>query len=183
MKNSQSKPILLSAILASLFLFAGLGHAGLYKGLDDEGNVVYSDTPFHNAEKITPPAITVVQPTKVPPEEKVAEEDKTGETKYTKFLITAPKNDDTIWNEPQLMVSLRLKPSLDTKSGHRIWLLMDGKPLVKNSQSLSLPIGRADRGSHSIQAQIRNPKGKILSRTKPVTIHIKNTVVPRKAPR
>jgi len=59
--------------------------------------------------------------------------------------------------------------------------MMDGKPLVKKSRSLLLQIGRADRGEHTLQGQVRNEKGKIIKRTKSITVHIKNTVVQRRA--
>ena len=158
-------------------------HAGLYKGLDDEGNVLYSDTPFDNAKKITPPAITIIDAPKIPQKkiEAPAEEEQKTTTKYTRLFISSPKNDQVIWNEPALTVTAQLTPALDITAGHRTWLIMDGKALVKNSQSLSLPIGRADRGSHTIQVQVRNKKGKTLRRSKSIKIHIKNTVVQRKA--
>ena len=73
----------------------------------------------------------------------------TAETNTHNFSISAPVNDQTIWNEPDLMVSLKLTPALNTAEGHTTWLLMDGKPIVKNSQSLSLQIGRSDRGQHT----------------------------------
>ncbi len=159
-------------------------NAGLYKGLDTEGNVVYSDKPFENSEQMTPPPITVVDAPKVIAKEAVEEiDEKPPETRYTHLSIKSPENNQTIWNEPALMVSLSLKPALDIEQGHRTWLIMDGKPLVKNSQSLTLPIGRADRGQHQLQAQVRNNKGKILKSSNSIQIHIKNSVVPVKAPR
>ncbi len=173
----KMKNTILKSLLTTLFLFTLTSHAGFYKGLDEEGNVLYSDAPFENAEKITPPPITVIDAPKVKPKPEVVEEEKQAETKYKKFSITAPKNDQTIWNEPALTVSLQLSPALATAEGHNIWLMMDGKPLVKKSQSLSLQIGRADRGEHKLQAQIRNKKGKIIKRTKTVTVYIQNTVV------
>ena len=177
------KNTILKSLLATLLLFSFTSNAGLYKGLDEAGNVVYSDTPFNNAEEITPPPITVVDAPKVKPKQEVVEEEKQAETKYTKFSITAPKNDQTIWNESALAVSLQLNPALATAEGHNIWLIMDGKPLVKKSQSLSLQIGRADRGTHTLQAQVRNKKGSVIKSTKSIKVHIKNTVIPRKAPR
>jgi len=177
------KSVILNSLLAPLILLTFASHAGLYKGLDEEGNVVYSDTPFDNAEKITPPAITIIDAPKVIPKKEIVEEEKPAETKYTNFRITAPKNNQTIWNEPQLIVTLQLTPALDKKQGHTTWLIMDGKALVKKSQSLLLPIGRADRGAHTLQAQVRNQKGKIIKRTKSIKVHIKNTVITRKAPR
>ena len=168
-------------IVLSLFFialpFGFTAHAGLYKGLDEEGNVVYSDKPFTDSQVFTPPPLTVVDAPKVQPKEAIVEEEKAVETKYTAFSISAPTSQQVIWNEPDLTVTMQLKPALSTAEGHNIWLLMDGKPLVKNSQSLSLQIGRADRGEHQIQGQVRNKKGKIIKRTQSVTIHIKNTVI------
>ncbi len=174
MKNN----ILFTLTIAALFItFAA--DAGLYKGLDEEGNVVYSDKPFADSEKFTPPPITVIQAPKIPPKEESTEEQPVTETTYKKLSIAAPTDDQTIWNEPQLIVSLRLAPALDIAAGHTTWLLMDGKPLVKNSQSLTLQIGRSDRGSHTLTAQVRNKKGKILKSSRSITVHIKNTVITR----
>ena len=174
---------LISNILSlCLLTFTYSLHAGLYKGLDEEGNVVYSDEPFTDSEEFTPPAITVVKPTEIPIKEKPVAEEETSETIYTNLSITSPTNDQTIWNEPQLTVSLQTEPVLNTNEGHSIWLLMDGAPLVKNSTNLSLQLGRAERGSHSLQAQIRNQEGKILKSSQAITIHIKHAVI-KKQPR
>lgn len=177
------KNALLINLLIINILFGFSAQADLYKGLDESGNVVYSDKPFDDAETFTPPPLSIIDATKVPAKEEVAEEEEVSETKYTTFSILAPTSQQTIWNEPDLTVKLLVKPDLNTAEGHNIWLLMDGKPLVKNSPSLSLQIGRADRGEHQIQAQIKNEKGKIIKSSPSVTIHIKNTVVPRPGPR
>lgn len=176
------KNIFLYSLLFLALAFTFTVNAGFYKGLDEEGNVTYSDKPFDNSEKITPPSLTVMDAPKVKPKEEVKEEP-VEKFKYTDFDITAPTNNQTIWNEPDLTVTLRLKPELNIEMGHKIWLLMDKKPLVKNSQSTSLQIGRSDRGAHQLQAQVRDEKGKIVARTRPIVVHIKNTVVPRPAPR
>lgn len=179
MKNTFYKSLLITAVL-----FTAPTTAGLYKGLDEEGNVIYSDKPFDNSEQFTPPSLTIIDAPKVAPkEEPAAEEEKPAETKYTTFSIAAPKNGQTIWNEPDLMVALKLNPALSIAEGHTAWLLMDGKPLVKKSESLLMQIGRSDRGEHTLQAQVRNKNGKILKSTKSITVYIKNTVVPRKQPR
>ena len=178
MLGFMKKAIFKSFLLAILF-YAVTADAGLYKGLDDEGNVVYSDKPFENAQKFTPPSLTIVNTPKAAAKKEVLEEEKTAEFKYTDFDIISPKDNQTIWNEPDLGVAVQLKPALNTAEGHNIWLLMDGKPLVKNSQSLLLPIGRADRGAHQLQAQVRDEAGKIVVRTSTVIVHIKNSVVSR----
>jgi len=175
--------ITLNNLLLVTLIFAFPANAELYKGLDAEGNVVYSDKPFNNSKQFTPPALTVMDAPKVPAKTAEVAEDVTAETKYTNFSIAAPKNNETIWNNPQLTVSLKITPALNVAEGHTTWLLMDGKPLVKKSQSLQLQISQADRGEHKLQAQVRNKKGKIIKRTKTVTVHIRNTVVPRASAR
>ncbi|MBL4711183.1 MAG: DUF4124 domain-containing protein [Gammaproteobacteria bacterium] len=183
LKRFLIRKLLILCLLTPALLCLSVANAGLYKGQDAEGNTAYSDTPFRNAKEITPPNISVVDAPNVPVKANVVEEkDVVTETKYTKFKIIAPKNNATIWNEPQLTVSLQLKPDLDIASGHNVWLIMDGKPLIKNQRSLKLQIGRADRGSHTIKAQIRNKKGKVIRSSKTISIHIKNTVVQRTVP-
>jgi hypothetical protein len=177
----RMKNIILKSLFVPVLLFAITVNAGFYKGLDEEGNVVYSDKPFENSKIITPPAITVMDAPKIQPKEEPVAEEKAAEFKYTQFDIVAPVNDQVIWNEPDLIVKVRLTPDLNVAENHGIWLLMDGKPLVKNSQNLSLPIGRSDRGAHQLQAQVRNKEGKIIVRTRTIIVHIKNTVVPRPA--
>lgn len=172
MKNIISRSLLITALL-----FTFTVDAGLYKGLDDEGNVVYSDQPFDDAQAFTPPSLTVFDAPKAEAKKKAVEEEKTAEFKYTDFDIVSPKNNQTLWNEADPTVSLQLKPALNTAEGHNIWLLMNGKPLVKNSQNMSLPMGRTDRGAHQLQAQVRDKQGKIIARTRAIVIHIKNSVI------
>ena len=167
---------LLPALLLSFTV-----HAGLYKGLDEEGNVIYSDTPFDNSEQFTPPPLTVVEPTKVAPKEEAVEEEKKPETVYTTFTITSPKNEETIRNEPNVVVNMVLDPELAINEGHSIWLLLDGRPLIKKTKSLSLPIGRLNRGTHTLQAQVRNSAGKAVISTKPVKVYIHQTSVTTRA--
>ena len=171
MKNTLLKSLLIT------FIFNFTVDAGLYKGLDDEGNIVYSDQPFDDAEEFTPPSLTIFDTPKTKAKKKAVEEEKTAEFKYTDFDIVSPKNNQTLWNEADPTISLQLKPALNTAEGHNIWLLMNGKPVVKNSQSLSLQIGRTDRGAHQLQAQVRDKQGKIVARTRTIVIHIKNSVI------
>lgn len=173
-------------ILSIKFLFIVLicsasAHAGLYKGLDADGNTAYADKPFTNAEEITPPSITIVDPVKAPAKEAI-EESETEEFKYTQFSISSPTDQQTIRNEPSLTVLLNLKPALNTAESHTIWLFMDGKPIIKNSKSLALAVGRAERGEHQFQAHIRNKAGKVIKQTQAVTVNVKNTFIQRKAP-
>lgn len=150
-------------------------YAVLYRGVDAEGKVVYSDTPFEDAEKFTPPPISVVDTAKAKTNEaagKTAEEEKPVEFKYRDFDIVSPKNRDTIRDQFDIAVSLKLKPSLNVEQGHSIWLLVNGKPVIKKSKSLSLKIDRLERGAQNIHAQVRDKEGKVIVRTRTTVVFI-----------
>lgn len=169
-------------ILGSLLLFTIFASfsttAALYRGVDAEGKVVYSDTPFEDAEKFTPPAISVMDAPKVTRDAEAALEEKPAEFKYMSFDITSPTEKQTIRNEPDVVVKLGLKPGLNTEEGHTIWVTVDGKPVVKKSQYLTLSLGRLERGGHQLQAQIKNKQGKIVVRTRTTTIFVHQTSAP-----
>jgi len=179
---AQSMKKLIAITLISLFSFTL--HAGLYKGLDEAGNVVYSDTPFENSKKMTPPPISVVDAPKVEVKKKAEEvEDKSEAVKYTRFQITAPTNQQVMWNSDALSVSMALAPALNVGGGDYIALLLDGKTVVKRSASQFIQLPRVDRGEHKVQALIRNKQGKVVKRTRAVTFHAKQSVAIRKGPR
>ena len=172
------KNILLNSLLMFSLIASHVASAGLYKGLDAEGNVVYSDTPFEDAEKFTPPPLSVMDKPKVTADSKLEVDDKPAEFKYLDFDILSPAYNQTIRNEPDVTVSLNLKPGLNSEEGHSIWMLVDGKPVIKNSQDMTSKLGRLERGAHKLQAQIRDEQGKIVVRTRVTVVFIHQTSAP-----
>ena len=170
MKNTLS----LSLLVYTCF-FALTTGAALYKGVDADGNVVYSDKPFESAERFTPPPISVVDSPEGRVEEKPVGE-KLAEFKYLGFDIVSPVDKETIRNDPDIGVSFKITPGLNTEEGHTIWVLLDNKPVVKNAKTLSVKLGRLDRGAHRLQAQIRDKDGKPLVQTRVAVIFVKFTV-------
>jgi hypothetical protein len=186
MKNKTGF-IFLATMLLSI---NSMVNAGFYKSVDENGNIVYSDTPTPGAERLTPPAINTV-PARTPPKPEASEADKAADTeqaekkpptRYSKFSIVTPKNDDTIWdNNGSVPVTLQLEPALDTENGHTVWVYVDGFAEVKRSQSLNQPLSGIDRGTHKIRAEIRDTQRKTLKRTKTITVHLKRASALRPA--
>jgi hypothetical protein len=178
----------------SAIIFAGVAAAEYYKSVDEQGNIVYSDSPTPGAEQLEPPPISTVEGR--PVKEEITESDaeageqagdepvKKAPTRYTKFSIMQPKNDYTIWdNSGAIPVSLKLEPPLDTENGHSIWVYVDGSAVVRKSQSLVQPLSGIDRGTHKIRAEVRDEKRKTLKRTQNITVHLKRaTAIPRGGP-
>ena len=169
------KNILATGFIMSALVYMTVADAQLYKGVDADGKVVYSDKPFAAAEKYTPPPISVMDAAKVKVDEKKTEEKKPAEFKYISFDIVSPVNNQTIRNEPDVAVSLRIKPGLNTDENHRIWMMVNGKPVMKNTESLSFKVGRLDRGANELQAQIRDKSGKIVARTRTTVVFVHQT--------
>jgi len=176
MKHVIIKKSLLSSVLLFSLLSSGSAGAVLYRGVDAEGNVVYSDTPFEDAEKYTPPPISVVGSSKKKADENKggdkASEKKPAEFRYLDFDIVSPGNKETIRNEQDVKVTLKLNPALNTGKEHTIWLLMDNSPVVKNSLSTSLLIEQVDRGAHQLQALVKDKDGKVIVRTRPLVFFV-----------
>jgi hypothetical protein len=179
---------------SAALLFAGTVAAQFYKSVDEQGNIVYSDTPTPGAEQLKPPPISTVEGRPVQQEttatdtttEPQADEEaaKKPPTRYTKFTILQPENDATIWdNTGAVPLSLQLEPALDTENGHSIWVYVDGSAVVRKSQSLVQPLSNIDRGTHKIRAEVRDEKRKTLKRTQNITVHLKRaSSIPRRGP-
>lgn len=173
-------------------LSTGVTAARFYKSVDEDGNIVYSDTPTPGAEQLTPPPISTVESAPKPVEteagkagdESSEEPAKKPPTNYTRLRIVQPNNDDTIWdNTGAVPVALELEPPLDTENGHSVWVYVDGKAVVRKSQSLVQPLSGIDRGTHKIRAEIRDEKRKTLKRSQNVTVHLKRaSTIPRSGP-
>lgn len=187
----NTKHIILLLASASM-LCAGIASARFYKSIDEEGNIVYSDTPTPGAEQLTPPPISTVpgapkpkEPAEAKPGEEAGEEPaKKPPTKYSKFTIVSPSNEATIWdNNGAVPVSLQLEPPLDTENGHSVWVYVDGRAVVRKSQNLVQPLSGIDRGAHKIRAEVRDEKRKTLKRTRDITVHMKRaSSIPRGGP-
>ena len=181
-------------LASTAMIYAGVTNAQFYKSVDEQGNIVYSDTPMPGAEQLTPPPISTVE-SKPVPEKSSDEANNTSEagteepakkppTRYTKFSIVSPGNDATIWdNSGSVPVSLLLEPPLDTENSHSVWVYVDGRAMVRKSQSLVQPLSGIDRGTHKIRAEIRDSNRKTLKRTQNITVHLKRaTSIPRRGP-
>lgn len=166
--------ILSSSLFIFICFYAAMASSVLYKGVDADGNVVYSDKPFENAARYTAPPISIVDAPDASKDEEPVD-DEPAEFKYLGFDIVSPTDKQTIRNDPDISVSFKITPGLNTEENHTIWVLLDNKPVVKNATSTSVRIGRVDRGAHRLQAQIRDKDGKPLVQSGVAVIFVQQT--------
>lgn len=154
-----------------LSLLPALAAAGVYKWVDPDGTVHYSDKPQQGAEEVhvappqsyTPAPLPTFTPRPEPPKAPAV---------YRQFSITSPEPDASFWdNTGALAVSFSLEPALQTERGHKLVVLLDGQaqaPVAGTSTTLE----NVERGSHTLQGQITDATGTVLISSPSITVHL-----------
>ncbi len=174
MKNKFTHWIQL-VLLGSLLLLGHTAQAEMYKWVDEDGNVSYSDQPQHkDARKLEPFGDNTIPATPTPPKAQPtpAVPDKP-ETSYSLLQITSPEDDQAIQNNPgNISVSLTIQPALNVSQGHSISLLLDHQLVSENITTDQATLQNVDRGTHQLSAVIKNKQGKTLKQSDTITFHL-----------
>ena len=155
----------------------------VYKSVNEEGIVEYSDQPREGAETIkvkNPQSITLPKGADVfSPSSNEKETD--NNNIYQSIVITQPTHDSAFNSgSGQILVSSKTTPPLS--SNHSIQLVVDGTS-YNNNKSGSFNLNNVDRGTHQVQVNVINDTGDILISSEVTTFTLHRTTVPRKRPR
>ncbi|MFT5133519.1 MAG: hypothetical protein ACI9SC_001991 [Gammaproteobacteria bacterium] len=154
--------------LLCLLLSITLG-AEIYRSVDEEGNVVFTDQPSDDAElidvrelqTIKPPPVGAFKYTPPPSEPK---------PKYTTLSITSPLHDATIRdNAGNVTVNISASPSVGGED--KLVLYLDGNEILLGKSTAKAFTG-LDRGSHQLRAVIKDPNERIQISSPSVTFHL-----------
>lgn len=165
---------LLSLLVLTLPILTG---AGLYKHVDKDGNITYTDKPADNKEEeFQPPAISNVETVKPAPRPAVSRA--TGSSAatagtYSSFTVTAPAPDSTVRDAAgNVNIAFALEP--DLQAGHKLAIFLDNKLLV-TVQAPSHSLSNLDRGTHTVRGEIRDARDQTLMRSNEISFHLKRT--------
>ncbi len=156
-------------LLASTSLFA----SEVYRVVDAEGGVTFTDSPAANtkSETVNLPKINIATP---PPPRTIGGEGEVSgeEVPYTSAQITQPLNNATIPpGQKTVAVTLALKPAL--QEGHLAKLYIDGRAQGSATASTTFSISNLNRGKHSVYIEVLGGDKKRKTQTKAVTFHVK----------
>jgi hypothetical protein len=159
---------------AIFLLLAQPVQADVYKTINADGEVVFSDVPSEGAERVRLPEVSTYKP---PPPKRSPASVSAGKVDaavpYKSFKVSAPENGATIWdNEGIVSLALTLEPALLIKSGHTIQYFLDGKPDGKSEIGLSHIYQDIERGTHTLSAAVVDVEGSAVISAAPVTIHL-----------
>ncbi len=162
------KPV--AVILFAILLSPLPASAEIYKWVDDEGNIVYSDTPNNRAEEYEPPSLNAIpMPKPAPKSEQKKKPESPG---YQSFRIVSPAPEQVVRdNSGNLTIQLASKPPL--QDGHYYSVLVDGYVMVKKTTDNTITLPGINQGEHKIRVLIRDASGKTLAKTGSVIVHMK----------
>ncbi|MGB6604348.1 MAG: DUF4124 domain-containing protein [Steroidobacteraceae bacterium] len=161
--------------VASLAGAVAAASTTVYKWVDEDGVVHYSDQPHPNAQKLQVEGVQTYKPTDLPftgggiPPAAVPPAADTG---YKGCSIQQPAPDQTLENADQVTVSVSTDPG--THPGDQIFATLDGAP-VNNGAATgnSFSLSSLDRGEHTLAAQVRDRTGQVLCQTPSVTFYVR----------
>lgn len=148
--------------------------ATVYKWVDEKGVVHYSDQPHENAQKLTVPAAQTYKadaaytapsgPTAPPPTSQPP-------TTYQGCAISEPSDDQTFSNIDSLSIVVRTDPEL--RAEDQVFLTLDGQPLNGGKATgRQFTLSPVERGTHVVQAIVRNTEGAPMCQTRGVTFNV-----------
>jgi hypothetical protein len=158
---------------ASLACAVATASTTVYKWVDENGVVHYSDQPHPNAQKLQVEGVQTYKPTAlpfssgggIPPAVPPAD------TGYKGCSIRQPTQDQTLENTDKVVVSVETDPN--PHPGDQIFATLDGSP-VNNGAATgnSFSLTSVDRGEHTVAAQVRDAAGQVLCQTPSVTFYV-----------
>ncbi len=171
MKAPRPLFTILPTTLISIAMLCLSASAEVYKTVDENGKVTFTDTPpadDTSAEKVELPPINgqppVTPTTRRPP----PQNQDTVPTKY-KVLITSPKNDTQVLaDQSSISIQVALEPGLHRS--HRVEIYDNGQ-LISDEGS-SITISNLGRGTHSISAKVVTKGGRVLGTAPSVQFHV-----------
>lgn len=172
---------LLACLLISLALPAT---AQIYKYTDARGNTVFTDQPPEGqaaqSVELTPTNSVDMQLPRLPTPEASAPEPSTPPYK-TLQLTDIPSTEAIRANNGSFTVGVQIEPRL--APGHRLRLLLDGKPHGEPSNVPRLQLNNIDRGEHSLAVEVLSGEQSLQqSQTVTFTVQRVNTSSPALRP-
>ena len=107
----------------------------VYRSVDKDGNIVFSDKPTPGAEEIHVEDVQTIKAPDVGPF-KYKPQKKKQALRYTNIVIVTPANDTAIRvNTGNITVNVSLEPGLNHDRGDQIALYMDGNKVSEFRKS------------------------------------------------
>jgi Domain of unknown function (DUF4124) len=173
---------LLGYLTVVALMYCATASAEIYRWKDEEGNVIYSDTPQPGAEivELSEPTIVPGQPVPSAADATSGKAEKLQAKPYESVTITRPTDEQTFWdNVANIGVTINLRPALQAGFGHKLQLLFDGQAVGKPGSGRSFTLPGVERGAHTLQAVILDTDGQVFARSPITTFFVHKQMIRR----
>jgi hypothetical protein len=157
--------------------------AQVYKVVDKDGNVTYTDQPPADGSgpvELKPISVIEAPAYQVKPKSGDAAGDAEGDKEmslqdlrknYRDFAIVSPQQEESVWRpDGPFPVAWNTKYAL--REGMQVTIFLDGKRHSTTTQQM-VPMANLDRGEHVVKAELRDAKNQLIAESAPVTFFIR----------
>jgi hypothetical protein len=149
--------------------------AVVYKWVDADGVVHFSDQPSPGAEKIYTSSPSAAPAGSAPSYAAASRQAPTGAAAsghgFSEFSIASPVNDQTFFGDDVIAVHLNLAPGL--KPSQSITWYLNGKQLGFPPDATSFPLPHLDRGAYTLAATITDQETSESQSSNSVTFYVR----------
>ncbi len=170
------------SLLVIMVLLSQVVVADVYKTVDKDGNIKYTDKPStEKAEKLELREINTVpgaQP--LPQSSPVTTYDSQPAALNYQISIMSPRSDVTIpVGQRDLAIAISLNPAL--QQGHLLVYFMNGELLEETTMN-NIIVKDVPRGTHTLVVEAIDANGQSLGTSPPVIVNVIRPVVKKPAP-
>lgn len=161
-----------------LMFSAGAVAAEVWRWVDEDGVMHFSDRPHPGAERVElAPAQSYTAPALPPPRQPTPREDSDPAPAYSRVAIVSPEAGEMFWNiGGQLTVQVALEPQLIR--GHELRIYLDGNRVDGVPQGpVQFTIGEVYRGEHTLRAAVFASGGRELASSEAITFYVQQTSI------
>jgi hypothetical protein len=164
-----------------LYLFSSLtiAETKIYRWIDENGKIHFSDTAVPGTEQLDMKEINLV-PVNTQQSDSIAKELSLDEEEQEVIeyhaTITSPEDDTALRsNEGTINIHVAIEPEKD--NSHTLQLYLDGIKLGSPQISPAIRAQNIDRGTHQVQVELLDENGKGLAKTQVVTVHLQRASI------
>ena len=184
-KQSVFLQFLRISLFASLMLAAPFGLAEVYKVVDEDGNVTYTDTaPSPDAVPVKLRGLSVISPQKPSPSKEDKEpvgaegdpDDAVQSIRklrdgYRDFSIVSPAPDQTFWGTDNT-VTVAWNTRYALQPGMKVIIYVNNEAREETANSM-VNLDEIWRGTHEVHAELVDARDRIIATTGKVSFHMK----------
>jgi len=157
--------------------------AQVYKTVDEDGNVVYTDqAPKDGSPPIKLRPLSVIEtpeyarPAKPTPESDAGESGKEMSLRYLRknyadFAIISPQAEETVW-QPESVITIAWNTRYQLQAGMQVTVSVDGVAQKTTSEQV-ISLAALDRGEHTVTAELTDGQNRRVATAEPVTFFVR----------